>query len=192
MFWVQELLCRKTLYGTSSKREEDGSRTEFQIIITSCLTQTVGSSISIKLPSNWYNSKWIGFALWASLSGFINFKDGIRARVIALGNIPQNHYAPELFTTWIRCGEGSTYCLLYLSRDDWFAKVGNGECNQIKVIFETHKSAIHVRECCGVSLVYEQDVDECNQTFAKCLIESIGKGFIGKLTGNDYIRHPSH
>ncbi|KAM3681607.1 hypothetical protein ACJW31_12G010100 [Castanea mollissima] len=101
--FLQGLLCRKTVYGTSSKREEDGSIVEFLIITPSCLTQTVGNSISIELPSNWYNSKWTGFALEASVSGFIGWKYGIRARVIALGDMPLNHRASEFFTTWIRC-----------------------------------------------------------------------------------------
>ena len=190
MFWVQGLLFRKTVYGTSSKREEDGSGTEFQIIIPSCLTQKVGNSISIELPSNCYNSKWIGFGLWASVSGFIYFEDGIRARVVALGDMPLNHYASEIFTSTMHCGD--SICLLYFSRDDWFAKVGIGECNQIKVIFETHDSAFRVWECCGVSLVYQQDVEEFNQTNAQCMIESFGKGIICKLTGNDHLKHPSH
>ena len=178
MFWVQGLLCYKTVNGTSSK-------TEFQIIVPSWLThQSVGNLISIKLPSNWCNSKWMGFALWASLSGIMGLKHGIRVRVIALGDMPQNHCASELFTTWIHCGV--SICLLYLSRDDWFAKVGNGECNKIEVIFDTHDSAFCVWECCGVSLVYEQDVDEFNQTNARFLIESVGEVFIFKLSGNDH------
>ena len=94
----------------------------------------MGNSISIELPSNWYNSKWIGFVLLASVSGYREWKYGIRARVMALGDMPQNHCGFELFTIGIRYGVG--ICLLYLSRDDWFAKVGNGECSQIKVIFE--------------------------------------------------------
>ena len=52
--------------------------------------------------------------------------------------------------------------LFYLSCDDWFATVGNGECSKIKVLIETYDSAIRVREC-GVNLVYKQDVDEFNQ-----------------------------
>ena len=135
MFWVQlkGLLCRKTVYGTSSIRKEDGSRAEFLIIFPSCLIQKVWNSIDIKLPSNWYNSKWIGFALWASVSN-IRWEDDIRARVIAVGDMPQNHWAFELFTTLILLQRD--ICLLYLSRDEWFATVGNGECSQIKVIFE--------------------------------------------------------
>ena len=194
MFWVQGLLCCKTVYGTSSKKEKDGSRTEFLIIIPSCLIQRVNNSISIELPSNWYNSKWIGFSLWASvyLSGFDELESCvIRAHVIALGDMPQNHWAFELFTTLIRLKNG--ICLLYLSRDDWFATVGNSNCSQIKVTFETDESTIgdDVFDC-GVSLLYEQDVDEFNQTNAQCLTESFGKVSIYKLTGNDHLKHSSY
>ena len=139
------------------------------------------------LPSNWYNNKWIGFALWASLSFVIEYD--IRASVIALGNIPQNDRVSEHFTTIIR--DKNSFCLLYLSRADWFAKVGNGECSQIEVRFKTHKS--NMREECGVSLIYKQGVDEFNETNAQCLIKSFGEEVcIYKLTGNDHLNHPSH
>ena len=80
-----------------------------------------------------------------------------------------------------------------MSRDDWFATVGNGNCSQIKVTFETDESTIgdDVFDC-GVSLLYEQDVDEFNQTNEQSLIESFGKVSIYKLTGNDHLKHPSH
>ena len=136
----------------------------------------------------------LGFALWASvyLSGFEELESCvIRAHVIALGDMPQNHWAFELFTTLIRLKNG--ICLLYLSRDDWFATVGNDNCSQIKVTFETDESTIgdDVFDC-GVSLLYEQDVEEFNQTNAQCLIESFGKVSIYKLTGNDHLKHLSH
>jgi len=194
VFWIQDgLLSRKTVYGTSSKREEDGSRTEFLIIFPSCLIQTERNSISIELPSNWYDSKWIGFALRASVYlSSIRILEScvIRAQVIALGDMPQNHGAFELFTTLIRFGNG--ICLLYLSRDEWFATLGKGKCNQIKVIFESEQNTIYAKEC-GVSLIYEQDVDTFNQTNTQCLIESFGEEVpIYKLIGNDHLKHPSH
>ena len=174
MVWVQGLLRREDVL--------DGS------IIPSCLAEIKETSISIELPSNWYNNKWIGFALWASLS-CVNAEHGIRASVIALGNIPQNDRVSEHFTTSIRAE--NNICLLYLSRADWFAKVGNGECSQIKVRFETHKSNMWGE--CGVSLIYKQGVDEFNETNAQCLIKSFGEEVrIYKLTGNDHLNHPSH
>ncbi|XP_050253003.1 disease resistance protein RUN1-like isoform X3 [Quercus robur] len=169
--FLQGLLCRKAIL--------DGS------IFPSCLTQAVENSISIELPSNWYNSKWIGFTLWAAVSSLVDFENGIRfrARVIALSDTPQNHCASELFTILIN--RGACICLLYLSRDDWFSTVGNDECSQIKVVFEIDKRTLHMGKC-GVSLIYKQDVNEFNQTNAQCLIKSFGEEVcIYKLTAGD-------
>ena len=108
--------------------------------------------------------------------------------------MPQNHSAFEVFTTGINVEiltkiRFNNY-ILYLSRDEWFATVGNGECSQIKVIFKGSK--LYDTKI-GVSLVYEKDVDEFNQTNAQCLIESFGEEVcIYKLTGNDHLNHPSH
>ncbi|KAK7861440.1 hypothetical protein CFP56_011281 [Quercus suber] len=148
----------------------------------SCLTEIVENSISIELISNWYNSKWIGLALWAS-APYISLIYGIRDREVAIGKIPQNHCAFGLFTTQINVEVKTEFYfnnyLLYLSRNEWFATVGNGECSQIKVIFEGSKLC---ETEFGVSLVYEKDVDEFNQTNAQCLIASFGEVPIYKLT----------
>ena len=154
----------------------------------------MSNSISIELPSNWYNSKWIGFALWASvyLSSSVELElCVIKAHVIALGDMPQNHWTFELFTTLIRHKNGT--CLLYLSRDDWFAIAGKGICNQIKVTFETDRSTTGNDVFnCGVSLLYEQDVDKFNQTNAQSSIESfVEEVSIYKLTSNDHLNHAS-
>ena len=105
----------------------------------------------------WCNSKSMGFAICASASAIATkwMGFGVRVYVIALGDMPLN-----FFTTRMHC-EDSIW-LFYLSRDDWFATVGNGECSKIKVIIETYDSAIHVREC-GFNMVYKQDVVEFNQ-----------------------------
>ena len=98
----------------------------------SCLTEIVENSISIELPSNWYNSKWIGLALWASVS-HIHSMYGSRQHEVAVGKMSQKHCAFELFTTWINVEvqykDRFNNYLLYLSRDEWFATVGNGECS---------------------------------------------------------------
>ena len=54
----------------------------------SCLTEIVENSISIELPSNWYNSKWIGLALWASVSNPGSMYD-VRALEVVIGKMPQ-------------------------------------------------------------------------------------------------------
>ncbi|KAK7861456.1 hypothetical protein CFP56_011277 [Quercus suber] len=157
----------------------------------SCLTKIVEKSISIELPSNWYNSKWIGLALWASVStpsGACAFTH----RAVAIGKMSQNHCAFERFTTRINVEvktETHDNYILYLSRDEWFATVGNGECSQIKVKFTGSK--LYDTKI-GVSLVYEKDVvykhwGEFNQTNAQCLIESFGEVGIYKLTGSHSI-----
>ena len=190
---TQGLLCCKTVSGTSSKREEDGSITEFQIINLSNSIAIKENSIFIELPSNWYNSKWVGFALWAPvyLSAFEQLESSVfGAHVIALGDMPQNLWDFGLLTTLIYGKD--QICLLYLFRDKWFATVGNGKCSRIKVTFEMDKSPIFLRDC-GVSLIYEQDVDEFNQKNAQSLIESFGENVsIYKLAGNDHLKHPSH
>ena len=59
---------------TPTKRKEDGSGTEFQIIIPrneipQLLTyQSLGKSVFIKLPPNWCNSGWMGFVLCLQIS----------------------------------------------------------------------------------------------------------------------------
>ena len=175
MVWVQGLLRREDVL--------DGT------IIPSCFAEIWGTSISIELPSNWYNNKWIGFAFWASLSDVLS-EYGIIASVIALGNIPKNDPVSKHFTTSII--DENSICLLYLSRADWFAKVGNGECSQIKVRFKINKYNVRMGEC-GVSLIYKQGVDEFNETNAQCLIKSFGEEVcIYKLTGKDHLNHPSH
>ena len=70
--------------------------------------------------------------------------------------------------------------LLYLSRDDWFSTVGNGECSQIEVVFENDSGSSYFSSKnpvgrCGVSLVYEQDMElmeELNQANAQCCSSS--------------------
>ena len=91
-------------------------------------------------------------------------KYGLSALVTAFcDQWPYNYFAHRISDTIYGWGQ---ICLMYLSRDDWFAKVPNGECSEIEVVFET-KDSLKVLEC-GVRLVYEQEVEEFNQTIAQC------------------------
>ena len=176
---VQGLLCRKAGFETNTKRKEGGSTTEFQLIIPGSkipqwLThRSVENSISIVLPPNWSNSRWMGFALCACLYASympttveaFGKTTGLRARVIALGDMPHSHCVSEIFFGMTL---GANHiCLLYLSRDDWFATGWKGECSQFEVVFETTNPSL-VPQKCGVSLIYEQDVEEFNQSIAQC------------------------
>ena len=177
IFWVQDSFVKKTGYETTTKRKEDGSKIEFQIIIPKRLVQwrlthrSSGNSISVVLSPNWCNSRWMGFTLCALFNATVY--SGFRARVKAIGGMPHSQYVSKfVFET---CGADNVW-LLYLSRDDWFSTVGNGKCSQIEVVFENDPSSIYhslqnpVRRC-GVSLVYEQDMElmeELNQANAQC------------------------
>ena len=168
-FWVQGLLCQKTGNETSTKRTENKYGIEFQIIIPgnsipSWLTyQRSSNSIRIELPPKWCNSTWMGFALCAHMDGYSS-KYGLTALVTACCDPwPYNYFAHRISDTIYGWGQ---ICLMYLSRDDWFAEVPNRECSEIEVVFET-KDSLKVLEC-GVRLVYEQEVEEFNQTIAQC------------------------
>ena len=91
-------------------------------------------------------------------------KYGVRARVVALHEMPHSHYTSEIF---LRVTSFSTHIwILFLSRDDWFAIVQNVKCSQIEVVFESSLpySIVDVFE---VSLVYKQDLEDFNQTNAQ-------------------------
>ena len=109
----------------------------------------------------------MGFTLCALL--YANVYSGFRARVKAIGDMPHSQYVSEFH--FGRCNEDYVW-LLYLSRDDWFSTVGNGECSQIEVVFENDDSysRYDVHQC-GISLVYEQDMErmeELNEANAQC------------------------
>ena len=178
-FWgVQGLFCQKTVYETATKRKEDGSKTEFHIIIPGCLVprwlthQSTGNSISVVLPPNWCDSMWMGFTLCALFNATVH--SGFRASVKAIGDVPHRQYVSRFhFGT---CDKDHIW-LLYLSRDDWFSTVGNGECSQIEVVFEREPGSIYFNNVgqCGVSLVYKQDMElmeELNQANAQCCSSS--------------------
>ena len=205
-FWVQGLFCQKTGYETATKRKEDGSKSEFQIIIPGCsvprwLThQSGGKSISVVLSPDWCNSRWVGFTLCAAFirSGIV-YHD-FRVRVKAIGDVPHRQYVSKFH--FESCNHDHVW-LLYLSRDDWFSTVGNGECSQIEVVFEYGfgDHSLNPVWRCGVSLVYEQDMElmeELNQANAQCSSRSrvitfegwdgVHHGFVISKTSRDYSR----
>ncbi|XP_075638552.1 TMV resistance protein N-like [Castanea sativa] len=174
--YLQGLFCQKLGYETATKRKEDGSKTEFQIIIPGCLVprwlthQSWGNSISVVLSPNWCNSGWMGFTICALFNETV-YSDW-RARVKAIGDMPHSQYVSKFH---FGIGRKDHVWLLYLSRDDWFSTVGNGECNWIEVVFEVNSGPTDKVLHCGVSLVYEQDMElmeELNQANAQCCSSS--------------------
>ena len=112
----------------------------------------------------------MGFILCARFSHiFLKPYDnsGFRACVKAIGGMPHSQYVSQLF---FRKWREDHVWLLYLSRDDWFSTVGNGECSQIEVVFEESDSSFGYEMNpvvqCGVSLVYEQDMGLMEKFFA--------------------------
>lgn len=117
----------------------------------------------------------MGFALCASLDAsyshisveefdLIGKTFGLKARVIARGDMPHSYYVTEIsFNTELVARH---IWLLHLSRDDWFATARSGEfnqINQIEVVFESSRPGLFVRKC-GLTLVYKQDVEMFTQT----------------------------
>ncbi len=112
----------------------------------------------------------MGLALCACLDNRLVFQTSpkafdLTAQVTALGDMPHSRYTFEFSSsvTFNRCH----IWLLYLSRYTLFATVRNGECSQIGVSFKIYGEGSFVRNC-GARLVYEQDVEELNQTIAQC------------------------
>jgi hypothetical protein len=159
-------------------KKEDGSRTTVQIIIPGLeiprwLTyQSLGNSVRIELPPNWFSRKWMGLALCASFNAISSpsyaheFGNpvktfGLRARVM----IFRRYYSHPHFEIFFNVKVAPKHIwLLYLSRDDWLATV-DGEYSKIEVVFETY--SVNVWKC-GAGLLYEQDIEEFHKTCAQC------------------------
>ena len=190
----------KTGYKTSNKRK-DRSGAAFHIIIPGFevppwLThQRFGNSISIELPLNWCNSRWMGFALCAffriNCSCYSNERYRLKGHVIALGDMPHSPHR----TFEVSIGETSFeysvshLFLLYLSRDDWPAIGWNYQCSRIKVVFDTNSPRVEVIKS-AVRLIYEQDVEDFNLTIAQCSSSCVNTSE-GTERGNEYLTHPS-
>ncbi|XP_030934304.1 TMV resistance protein N-like isoform X2 [Quercus lobata] len=191
---VKGLMYPKIGYRTSDKRK-DRSGDAFNIIIPGFevppwLThQRFGYSISIELPPNWCNSRWMGFALCAffriNRSCYSSERYSLKGHVIALGDTPHGpHRTFEVVIgeTSFKYSVGHLW-LLYLSRDDWPATGWNYQCSRIKVVFDTNSPRVEVIKC-AVRLIYEQDVEEFNLTIAQC-----SSSCINTSDGWDYVHH---
>ncbi|XP_075648612.1 TMV resistance protein N-like [Castanea sativa] len=198
--YLQGLMYPKTGYKTSNKRK-DRSGAAFHIIIPGFevppwLThQRFGNSISIELPLNWCNSRWMGFALCAffriNCCCYSTERYSLKGHVIALGDMPHGpHYIFEVLIgeTSFEYSVGHLF-LLYLSRDDWLSTGRNYQCNQIKVVFDTNSPRVEVIKS-AVRLIYEQDVEDFNLTIAQCSSSPVNTSegierAIGKIKDED-------
>uniref|UniRef100_A0A7N2MI78 ADP-ribosyl cyclase/cyclic ADP-ribose hydrolase n=1 Tax=Quercus lobata TaxID=97700 RepID=A0A7N2MI78_QUELO len=129
----------------------------------------LGNSMSIKLSPNWCNSRCMGFALCALIEARKDCCFGeldIKARDRALGDMHHSQYASKTFFAKLHLTDH--IWILYLSRDDWFAIVGNDVCSQIEVVFFEYHSLFEKVQKCGFGLVYEQDKEESNQAITQC------------------------
>ncbi|XP_062023610.1 disease resistance protein RPV1-like [Rosa rugosa] len=176
-----EMLKTFMYQGISNKRET------FQIVIPGSNIhewfshQSVGCSLSVYLPVHWNNSRFLGFALCAVFvlhehhpvdSLYINeFKtfnathhlvcclklDGTELEVY--GRQPAFRFSEEFCQV-----ESDHLWLFYVSRDKYFGtEWWHNSCSQLEFLFETRGLGLKVKEC-GVRLIYEQEVQESNQT----------------------------
>ncbi|KAM5551841.1 hypothetical protein ABKV19_026612 [Rosa sericea] len=176
-----EMLKTFMYQGISDKRET------FQIVIPGSNIpewfshQSVGCSVSVSLPAHWNNSRVLGFALCAVfvlhehhrvdelyIDEFKTFNathhlvcclklDGRELEVY--GRQPAFRFSEEFCQV-----ESDHLWLFYVSRDKYFGtEWWHNSCSQLEFLFETRGPGLKVKEC-GVHLIYEQEVQELNQT----------------------------
>ena len=123
----------------------------------------------MELPPDWFN-KWVGFALCALFRidcyGYSSEGYSLKGRLIALDDMLHHTFEVLIGETSFEYGVGHLW-LLFLSRGDLLDTLMNDQCSWIKVVFETNSPSVEVIKC-AVRLIYEQDVEEFNQTITQC------------------------
>ncbi|XP_024197234.2 disease resistance protein RPP2B-like [Rosa chinensis] len=175
-----EILKTFMYQGISNNRET------FQIVIPGSnisewfTDRRVGCSLSVSVPAHWNNSRVLGFALCAVFvihelrvdKRYINeFKTfnathhlvcclKLNGRELQVyGRQPAFRFSEEFCKV-----ESDHLWLFYVSRDKYFGtEWWHNSCSQVEFLFETRGPGLMVKEC-GVRLIYEQDVQELNQT----------------------------
>ncbi|KAM5549848.1 TMV resistance protein N-like [Rosa sericea] len=143
--------------------------------------RSVGYSLSVELPPDWDSSRFMGFALCVvfvlhehhqvderDIHQFKTF-NATHHLVCCLkfsgrelevhGRQPAFRFSEEF------CQLASDHLwLFYVSRDKYFGtEWWHNSCSQLDFLFKTRGPGLEVKEC-GVRLIYEQDVQELNQT----------------------------
>ncbi|XP_061995459.1 TMV resistance protein N-like [Rosa rugosa] len=191
-----EMLKTLMYQGISNKRET------FQIVIPGSNIhewfshQSVGCSLSVSLPVHWNNSQFLGFALCAVfvlhehypvnelyIDEFKTFNathhlvcclelDGRELEVY--GRRPAFRFSEEFCQV-----ESDHLWLFYVSRDNYFGtEWWHNSCSQLEFLFETRGPGLEVKEC-GVRLIYEQEVQELNQTTTRSRMSPYADILIG-------------
>lgn len=119
--------------------------------------QSLGSSVSVQLPRNWHDNKWMGYALCAV---FHVFGGGWELDCLLKVNGKEQYPAPILATNVQPISDH--LWLVYISRDLSLGKEWQHRRNQL--IFSFNSSGPSLVKKCGVRLIYEQDVEEFNKT----------------------------
>ncbi|KAM5551847.1 TMV resistance protein N-like [Rosa sericea] len=175
-----EMLKTFMYQGISNNRET------FQIVIPGSNIpewfshRTDGRSLGVSLPAHWNNRRFLGFALCAvfvlhkhhrdklSIDEFKTFNathhlvcclklDGRELEVY--GRQPAFRFSEEF------CQVKSDHLwLFYISRDKYFGtEWWHNSCRRFEFLFKIRGPGLKVKEC-GVRLIYEEDVQELNQT----------------------------
>ncbi|XP_008237406.1 PREDICTED: TMV resistance protein N-like [Prunus mume] len=118
--------------------------------------QALGSSVSVQLPRNWRDNKWMGYAL---CTVFQVFGSGWELDCLLKVNGKEQYPAPILATNVQPMSDH--LWLVYISRDLSLGKEWQHRRNQL--IFSFISSGPSFVKKCGVRLIYEQDVEEFNK-----------------------------
>ncbi|PRQ55340.1 putative leucine-rich repeat domain, L domain-containing protein [Rosa chinensis] len=176
-----EMLMTVMYQAISNKRET------FQIVIPGCYIPdwfnhwSFGCSLSVSLPAHWNNSQFMGFALCAVFvlhehqrvdELYIDEFKTFNATHHLVCCLKLNGRELEVYGRQPAFRFSENFCqvesdhlwLFYVSRDKYFGiEWLPNSCSQVEFLYETRGPGLKVKEC-GVHLIYEQDVQELNQT----------------------------
>ena len=137
----------------------------------------------------------VAFCAFLKKNCYRHLSDGfsLKGRVIALGDMPHRTFkvfGETSFEVVIRetsfdYSVGHLW-LLYSSRDYLLDTNWNDhECRWIKVVFDSNSPSVVVIKC-AVRLIYEQDVEEFNQTIAQCSSSCVNTSEVSECDHHEF------